>query len=336
MRALVTGSTGFLGSTLVAALNERGIEVLGLRRTTSPDTALAGLSITPVIGDILDPKSLPRAMENVNWVFHLAAVADHRRASVDALYRANVEGARHVFQAAKDAGVKRVIFTSSSAALGVPRSGKPLMDESDQFNLKPEEFPYGYSKHLAEQILQEYVEQGLDAVTVLPSAVLGPRDIKFIAGELIIQAIKGTVPAIPTGGLNYIDARDCIDGHIAAAEKGRCGERYLLATHNMSHREVMEIIAQELGTRVPRLDIPPWAVPLIGEVVGLLNWLGFDLPINREAVRMSRQHLYYDNHKAVSELGLRVRPFAESVRDTYTWYAKHGYLQRRGISPCGA
>ncbi len=329
-RALVTGSTGFLGSSLVAALNAHGIEVLGLRRSTSPDKAVAGLKLTPVTGDILDYDSLPRAMEGVDWVFHVAAISDHRHASVEALYQANVEGARNVFRAAKEAQVRRVVFTSSSAALGIPRPGKPLMDEEDEFNLQAEEFPYGHSKHLAEGIMREYVEQGLDAVSVLPAAVMGPRDLKFISGELIIQALKG-IPAIPKGGLNYIDVRDCAEGHIAAALKGRPGRRYLLAGHNMTHRETLEVIRQELGTRLPLLDIPTWFLPVLAEAVRLSTRMGFRLPINREALLMGGRYLYYDNSRAVSELGLSVRPFNQSVRDTYQWYAENGFLEQRGI-----
>jgi dihydroflavonol-4-reductase len=332
VRALVTGSTGFVGSSLVAALNDRNIEVLGLRRDNSPDDAVEGLILTPVVGDILDPPSLPRAMEGVDWVFHVAAVSDHRRTGAAAIYKVNIDGAKNVFEAAKQAGVKRVIFTSSSAALGVPRPGKPLMDEEDRFNLKPEEFPYGYSKHRAEEIMAEYVDQGLDIVSVLPAAIMGPRDLKFISGELIIQALKGGIPALPKGGLNYIDVRDCVNGQIAAAERGRCGERYLLSGQNMTHRELMQIFNSVLGTKVPPVDVPVWALPVIANVVGLLHRLGVSLPVNREALMMGGRYLYYNNAKAVQELGLQTRPFSQSVCDSYRWYVAHDYLQKRGIS----
>ncbi len=330
MRALVTGSTGFLGSTLVAALRQRDVEVLGLRRSTSPDDALEGLHLTPVVGDILEPETLPAAMEGVDWVFHVAAMSDHRHAARDVLYRINVDGARNIFEAALKAGVKRVIFTSSCAALGVPRPDKPLMDELDSFNLPPEEFPYGHSKHMAEQVMADYLQRGLNAVSVLPAAVIGPRDLKFISGELIIQALKGAIPALPRGGLNYIDVRDCMEGHIAAAERGTTGGRYVLGGHNMTHRETLEIVRDVLGTRVPPVDIPSWLLPITASLFGLLQKLMPGLPVNREALLMGGRQLYYDNSKAVRELGLKTRPFAESVRDAYQWYADNGYLTRRG------
>ncbi len=332
-RALVTGSTGFLGSSLVAALNERNIEVLGLRRKNSPGDAVEGLDLQFAVGDILEPETLPDAMKDIDWVFHIAAVSDHRHTASDVIYRVNVEGARHVFAAALKAGVKRVVFTSSSSALGIPTQDQPILDESSQFNLEPHEFPYGHSKYLAEQVMEEYVAQGLDAVSVLPSAVVGPRDLKFISGELIIQALKGGIPALPRGGLNYIDVRDCVESQIAAAEKGHSGERYILAGTNMTHRESLQIVSTVLGTAVPPMDIPPWFLPIMGVGVEVLRKMGVKLPINKEALLMGARYLYYHNTKAVRDLGLQVRPFADSIRDAYGWYLEHGYLEKRGLKP---
>ncbi len=331
-RALVTGSTGCVGANLVAALNERGIEVVGLKRKTSPDDATHDLRMTPVVGDVLDPASLRAAVDGVDWVFHVAAVSDYWHTAPDVIYRVNVEGTRNMLEAALQAGVRRFVLTSSAAALGFPRSNGTPMHEGDRFNLKPSDFPYAHSKQLAEDLLADYVTRGLDAVSVLPSAVIGPRDIKFVGGELIVQAIRG-FPALPRGGLNYVDARDVACGHIAAAERGRTGERYILAGHNMTHRETLEQVALVLGTRVPRLDIPNWLLPLLGGAVAVLKKLGFDLPIDRGRILASSRLMYYDNSKAVRELGLMIRPFTDSIRDAYQWYAEHGYLAKRGIKP---
>lgn len=331
MRALVTGSTGFLGSTLASALYERGIEVRGLRRKTSSDDAVEGLVMTFAVGDILDPASLPAAMEGVDWVFHVAAAADHRKSGADVMYKVNLEGARNVFEAAKQAGVKRVIYTSSTAALGEPRSGKAMLDETDRFNLKPQDFPYGHSKQLAEDALQELIEQGLDAVVVLPAPIMGPRDLNFISGDAIVEALRGAIPALPPGGANFIDVRDCADGHIAAAERGRCGERYILSGHNMTYREIAETFGEVLGAPVPRMNIPRFLIPVLAEILGLTRRLGIKLPIYREFLLYVSQFIYYDNSKAVQELGLKTRPFAESVRDAYLWYEANGYLEKHNI-----
>ena len=226
----------------------------------------------------------------------------------------------------------RFVLTSSIAALGLPPPGKTLLDETDSFNLSPEAFPYGHSKHLAEQVAAEYAAKGMHVVRVLPAIVIGPRDLKFISGELIVQALKGSVPALPPGGTNYIDVRDCAQAHISAAERGRPGERYLLAGHNLTHRQMMEIISQELGTRVPRWDLPRWTLPPLAVAVEALNKLGAGLPLDGGRVRLSGAFMYCDNSKAVRELALTVRPFAESVRDAYQWYKANGYLERVGIA----
>lgn len=333
-RALVTGSTGFLGANLVAALNERKIDVVGLRRRNSPEDAVEGLKLAFAVGDILDAETLEPAMKGIDWVFHVAAVADYWRTPAETIYKVNVEGARNVFEAALRANVKKVVFTSSSAAVGLPRPGKRLMDETDRYNRKPEEFFYGHSKQIAEDLLLEYVAQGLDAVSVLPSAVLGPRDLKFNAGELVVQALKPSLPfmPLPHGGLNFIDVRDCVAGHLAAAEKGRAGERYLLAGHNLTHRETMDSVNRELGTSVPIVELPGWIFVPAAEVVGILQKAGAKLPVDRGRVLHSREFMYYDNSKAVRELGLSIRPFRDSVRDAYEWYIENDYLAKRGIN----
>jgi len=333
--ALVTGSTGFVGSNLVLALNRRGIAVRALQRKTSPQDAISGLEYEPVIGDLLDVDSLAAAVEGVDWVFHVAAVSDWRHTPAEVVYRVNVDGARNMMEAAKRAGVQRFVLTSSSAALGKPPPGRELIDERDTFNLKPEEFPYGHSKHLAEVEMGKFARDGLHTISVLPTGVMGPRDLKFISGELIVQALKRGIPGVPPGGLNYIDVRDAAEGHVAAAEKGRPGERYILGGNNMTHREVIDTISRVVGVRPPALDIPGWAIPPMAVVFDLLKAVGVQLPgnVDGDALRLSREFLYYDTGKAERDLGLTGRPFEESARDAYEWYKANGYLEKAGVKP---
>lgn len=331
IRALVTGSTGGVGANLIAALNAHGIEVVGLRRRTSPDDATGDLKATFVTGDILDADSLRPAMEGIDWVFHAAAIADDWHFPAETVLKVNVEGTRNVLAAAHAAGVKRFVFTSSAAGLGTPLPGQELINEENQYNLKPGEWPYGYSKHLAMQAVAEYAEKGLEALSVLPTAILGPRDLKFISGELIVRAVRREIFPLPDGGVNFIDSRDVAEGHIAAAEKGRPGERYILGAHNMTHVETMRIIGETLGIPVRRIKLPRWSLPLLSRVVTLLRGVGVDLPLEGERVLLSGKFMYYDSSKAARELGLAPRPFAETVADTYRWYAEHDYFARRGI-----
>lgn len=330
-RALVTGSTGYVGANLVAALNERGIDVVGLQRKTSPQDAVQDLTMTPVVGDIMNPDSLQAAMRDVDWVFHVAAVADYWRVPDSLVYQVNVGGAKNVMQAALDAGVGRFVFTGSTAALGTPTRDKPLMDEQNIFNMSPKLFPYGHSKHLAEEALQAFVEKGLPAVSVMPAAVSGPRDLKFNVGELIRQAHKSGPLPTPSGGLNYIDSRDVADGHIAAAERGRIGERYILGGDNLTHRDTFQQTLDVVGNERMFVSVPDWLIPTVGVCVDMVQKLGGNLPVDKGRILLSREYMYYDTSKAVSELGLTTRSFAESIRDTYQWYIENGYLTARSI-----
>jgi dihydroflavonol-4-reductase len=223
MNALVTGGTGFLGANLAAGLTERGWRVRILRRTTSPLDAVKDLSVEHAIGDVLEPDSLIAAMDGVDVVFHVAAISIYWRNKPDVIYKVNVDGARYVFEAAKRAGVRRVVFTSSGAAVGIVR-GRPA-NEDDPYHERIVRFPYGHSKWLAEEIARQAARDGQDIVIVNPAVIVGPRDLNWGSGSIIKEVAQRRVPGVPPGGVNYAAVADVVAGHIAAAEKGRSGER---------------------------------------------------------------------------------------------------------------
>lgn len=326
MLALVTGATGFVGANLVEALNARGWSVRALHRPSSSLKALAGLHYESALGDVTEPASLGAAMAGVDVVFHVAAVADYWRSDIGRMMRVNVEGTRNVLQAALAAGVRRVVFTSSCASLGRPSFGQ-VLDERAQFNLQPHQFPYGYSKHLAEQVCREFIAHGLDIVIVNPAVVFGPRDVNLISSSLIVEATRRTIPFVPPGGVSVVDVADVCAGHIAAAERGCTGERYILTGENLTYRQLFDTVADVVGRPRPRLVLPAALFKAAAPPVDFLHRrLGWKLPVSSEQVRFAAETFWFDPSKAQRELGLTARPVAETIARTYAWYVEHGYI----------
>jgi dihydroflavonol-4-reductase len=328
MKAFVTGGTGFVGANIVAALNDEGIGARVLRRESSSLLALKGLAYESAVGDILQPPAeLAEVMAGCEWVFHVAAVSDYWRQGADWLYRVNIEGTKNVLAAAKLAGVGRLVFTSSLAAMGIPEKGQ-LLDESSQFNLKPAQWPYAHSKYLAEIEVMRAVDEGLPAFIVNPTVVLGPRDVNKISGSIIIEAANGILRFFPPGGVNYVDVADVAAGHIAAARQGMEGERYILGQVNLSHEEAIKTICEVIGKPPPSLRLPNWILPVaaVGVDVGRF-FLGNKIPMDANQVRMSGATVFADTRKAKKALNLPETPFRTTVQRTYDWYNSHGYLK---------
>lgn len=328
MRALVTGGTGFVGSNLVAALLDRGIEVRVLRRSTSPMAALEGLDCETRVGDVLDGvEALTAAMADCDWVFHTAAVSDYWRYRTQTrLYRTNVDGTRDMAEAARRAGIKRFVYTSSIAALGIPPRGHELV-ETDEFNIRPRRFPYGHSKHLAEAVLRDAVAAGLPAVIVNPSVVIGPRDVNRIASAMIVEAQRGRLRVAAPGGTNFVSVEDVVAGHVAAAERGRVGERYILGGENLLFGEAFAIANEVTGQRGPSIVLPRWTIPVAAAGISLARAVvGPRLPIGAHQMRLSAAEIFADSSKAREELRLPFTSFRTALRDAYHWYRDNGYL----------
>jgi dihydroflavonol-4-reductase len=331
MRALVTGATGFVGSHLCRVLLEAGHEVRAFRRSSSRLIALGEIEVEHVVGDVHDLDSLRAAMRGVDWVFHTAGRVAHWRDGAT-LVSSIVDGTHNVLQAALEAGVRRVVFTSSTAALGVPLGGQTpgqggeLLDETHRFNYPPHRWPYGYAKVLAEEQAVAATREGLDCVIVNPSSIFGPGDLNIIGGALILEVAHRRVPAMLRGGMNVVHVADVAEGHLAAAERGRCGERYILGGHNMTHTESVKVVAAELGMRAPSLELPVPLVEPLAACVDVVNRFA-QLPFNGDLLRLSRYYFYYDTSKARRELGLRdPRLFNQAIREGIEWYRQHGML----------
>jgi dihydroflavonol-4-reductase len=326
VKALITGATGCVGANLVEAVTQHGWQVCALRRKTSSLKALEGLTCATALGDVTDPDSLMAAMQGVDVVFHAAAVADYWRTGKERLYHVNVEGTRNVLRAAQACGVHKVVYTSSVGALGQPPFGQPV-DETAQFNLKPEQFHYGYSKVLAEQVVREFVAGGLDVVIVNPAVVMGPRDVNMTSGSIVLEMRRTGIPVYPLGGVCVIDVADMCAAQIAAAERGRTGERYILGGENLWHRDMLAITAEVVGRKPPRIGLSRGVMHTLAAADDFLrDRLKVLLPASGEQLRFSAETFWFDSGKARRELGLATRPYAVSARRTFEWYREHGMM----------
>ncbi|HYB44391.1 MAG TPA: hopanoid-associated sugar epimerase [Candidatus Methylomirabilis sp.] len=325
MDVLVTGGSGFVGANLVRALLADGHRVRVLVRETSSLGALAGCPVEIAVGDILDRDSLRRALIGCRLVFH--AAADYRLWVPDpaALYRANIDGTRHVLEACAEAGVDRVVYTSTVGTLGIPE-GAPG-SETTPVSLRDMVGHYKRSKFLAERVAQDYAARGLPVVIVNPSNPIGPWDVKPTpTGQMIVDFLLGRMVGTLDTGLNLIDVADVARGHILAAQKGLVGERYVLGCQNYSLAEIFEMLARITGLPAPRHRVPyrlVWLVALGMEGLARVTRRPPRVPLT--GVRMARKRMYFTAEKAVRELGLPQSPVERAAREAVEWFVTHGY-----------
>ena len=320
--AYVTGSNGFLGLNLCAELLHQGWRVLALHRATSDTRYLKGFAVEPVEGDINDPVSLARTLPlRVDALFHVAgstSLWSRHNAGQD---RINIEGTRNVVEAALAAGAKRFVHTSSISAWGI-RTG--TIDETAEQLGAASPVNYQRSKCAAEAEVRKGIARGLEAVIVNPAGILGPYDTAGYA-RLFRMVHAGKLPGVPPGSLSFCDVREVAKAHIAAAERGRVGERYLLGGADASLLELVTIIGELDGKPVPKHASPAWLLKLVaavGESFSLVT--GKEPTLTREAATMATRSLFCDCTKAQRELGFRAVPLRGMVEDCYRWMKDEG------------
>jgi dihydroflavonol-4-reductase len=325
MRILVTGATGFIGSCLCRALVQQGHQVVALHRPTSILAGLEGLPVHRHVGDMLDPASLAGALRDVEVVFHTAAPM-RPGAEAQAALEAHVLGTRNVLDAARLAGVRRLVHTSSVAALGVPDAppsrspqNAPLLDERHTWNYIPARWPYGFAKHASEVEVLQAVDRGLEAVIVNPSAVFGAGDWYRTERSVVAHTARGGLVPIIAGGLNAVHIDEVVAGHLAALERGVPGERYILGGENLVLSDLLRITAEVVGGRPPRLTVPLGLVPPVRWILEpLRRWL--HLPIEPSMLWLAGYYFFYDTRKAQVQLGLPAsRPYRQAAQETYAW-----------------
>jgi dihydroflavonol-4-reductase len=327
MRAFVTGATGFVGSHVARELAEAGAELRLLVRPTSRTANIDALKAERVVGDLREPQFLKRAMSGCDAVFHVAA--DYRLWCRDPqeMYRANVEGTRAVIAAAAEAGVPRVVYTSSVATMGFSGNGA-LANEDSPVSLADMIGPYKRSKFMAEQVAL----QAPHVVVVNPTTPIGAQDIKPTpTGQIVVDFLRRKFPAYVDTGLNLVDVVECARGHLRALEKGMPGRRYILGGENLTLKQILDKLAAITGLPAPRVRLP-YAVALCA---GVMDTTVTGYLLRREprvvldAVRMGRKKMFVTSGRAEQELGFKSLPVENALHAAVEWFQGHGYVSAR-------
>jgi len=304
-----------------------GADLRLLVRSTSVTRNIEGLRAERVVGDLCHPESLEKGMAGCDVVFHVAA--DYRLwiRDPDLMYRSNVEGTRAVLEAARKNRVRRVVYTSSVATMGFTSNGKPA-DENSPVSLEHMIGHYKKSKFMAEQVAIEAGKSGMDVVVVNPTTPVGEQDIKPTpTGRIIVDFLKKKFPAYVDTGLNLVDVDECARGHVAALEKGRSGERYILGGENLTLKQILDKLAAITGLPSPKVRVP-YALALATGVVDQIvtgHIRRGEPRATIDAVRMGRKKMFVSSAKAERELGWKVVPVDNALRRAVDWFHQHGY-----------
>src|ERR1700723_2759495 len=333
MTTRVPGATGFVGSHVARQLVASGQNVRVLVRASSNLRLLEDIAAERVEGDLRDAASIDRAMRGVRRVFHVAA--DYRlwTAHPEELYESNVEGTRRLIAAAQRAGVQRIVYTSTVATIAVPRHGA-LPNEGTSAGIEEMIGHYKKSKFLAEQVAVDAAKAGAPVVIVNPTAPVGPGDWKPTpTGKIILDFLRGKMPAYVDTGLNVAAVEDVAAGHLLAAEKGRIGERYILGGRKMTLKQILDALAAMTGRPAPRVRLPHAIALAAGYADEFYSRLtGREPQIPVEGVKMSRHKMFVESDKAARELGYKPGKVEAALERAVRWYEEHGYIANRARS----
>ncbi len=327
MLTFLTGATGFVGSHVARALAENGASLRLLVRANSNTKNIDDLNADRVTGDLRAPASLEKGIAGCDVIFHVAA--DYRLwvRDPEEMFRANVEGTRAILDAARKNKVRRVVYTSSVATMGFTRNGAPATEDSP-VSLANMIGPYKRSKFQAEQVAIEAARSGLHVVIVNPTTPIGERDLKPTpTGRIVVDFLKKKFPAYVDTGLNLVDATECARGHIAALEKGRSGERYILGGENLTLKQILDKLAAITGLPSPKIRVPyvlALATGIVDEIVtGRIR--GREPRATIDAVRMGRKKMFVSPAKAELELGWKIVPVDDALQRAVAWFRENGY-----------
>lgn len=335
MNCFITGASGFVGANLVHELAHQGHRVKALIRAKSDQRGLQGASFEAVEGDLGDRRTLSQMMRGCDWCFHVAASYHLWLHDYAPMYASNVEGTRNVIDAASDAGVSRIIYTSTVGCIGLPRETNGMVSPTDETTPVSEaqmSNHYKRSKWQAEVVARERAAKGAPVVIVNPSAPIGPRDAKPTpTGKVIVDFLNREMPAYLDTGLNWVHVRDVAVGHILAAEKGRIGERYILgnAEGNWTMKQAFEVLQEITGLPAPRFRVPYFVAltaAKMDEAISSVTGKPPKAPL--AGVRMAKYKMFFNPAKAIRELGLPQTPPRQALADAVDWFKRFGYVKR--------
>lgn len=328
-KVLVTGATGFIGGNLVRLLLRQGCQVRALVRPSSDLKNLENLDVEKVYGDLNDKKSLVKACDDCEQLYHVAASYQFWSSDPQEFYASNVEGTRNILEAARQTHIPKIVYTSTVGTICYPSHPSEFSDETRWPTQKDLHNDYKRSKFQAEQVALQFAKEGLPVVIVNPSAPIGAYDIKPTpTGKIIVDFINGKVPAYLETGLNIIDVEDVAMGHWLAAQKGKIGERYILGNKNVSLKAIYTLIAHLTGKEPPKVRIPyavAWGAAVVSEALGKFS--GKRPKISLGAVKMAKHYMYFSPAKAVRELGLPQSPIEKAFAKAIEWFKNNGYLK---------
>jgi dihydroflavonol-4-reductase len=324
---LVTGGSGFLGRALVQRLLDTGSRVKGLARSDASASGLAALGAEPVRGDVLDLDAVAVAMRGCEVVYHAAGANAFCLRDPSPLFQVNVRGSENIVRGAAQAGVRRLVYTSSAATLG-EASGTIGAEESRHRGWFLSD--YERSKFEAEQaVFAAAREAGLDVVSVNPASVQGPGRATGSA-KLLLDFLNGRIRTVVDSRLSLVDITDCTEGHLLAGSRGTPGERYVLSGATLSVRDGLALVADVVGIDRPVRTLPPWFAMTAATAVEALGRVRRSSPrICRELARTLIHGHAYDGSKATRVLGLRYTPVEETLRRTVEWWLEQGLVPRR-------
>ncbi len=319
MKVLVTGASGFIGQKLVPRLVEQGFSVRTFGRTKEKPEAFAKLPIEHISGDIADSEAVKKAVEGMDIVFHMAGLVSYRKSDEKKQYKINVLGTRYVMEAALQAGCRRVIHTSSVAALGIPKPGT-IGDETIVYNLDGLGLNYCDTKHKAELEALACFKKGLPVIMLCPGIIFGEGDTHPHHHAIYAALLKGRLLGWPEGGVTFSDIEDVVATHINALTMGRPGERYVVGSATLSYREGALVLSKVLGSPCPKFRIPGFVLELAGTLCEFfMPLVGKRPPLTRQVAWLAQQNIFFSSQKAIDELALVQTPFEQTIART-AWY----------------